>query len=171
MNTTPYPSQLELAEFIRLFGSIYEHSPWVAEGAHELELGPAHDTAIGLHNALARVFRSASKDQKLAVLQAHPDLAGKLAQAKRLTEASTFEQAGAGLDALTDDARAAFEALNTAYTEKHGFPFIIPVRDHTKASILAAFEQRLDNSSNVEFDQACTAVERIAALRLQGLLP
>ncbi|MBT3735598.1 MAG: polysaccharide deacetylase, partial [Gammaproteobacteria bacterium] len=67
--------------------------------------------------------------------------------------------------------RAAFETLNTAYTEKHGFPFIIPVRDHTKSSILAAFEQRLDNSSDIEFDQACKAVERIAALRLQGLLP
>ncbi|MGB0608050.1 MAG: allantoinase PuuE [Paracoccaceae bacterium] len=165
------PSQMSKDRFVELYGSVFEHSPWVAEGAHELELGPAHDTAIGLHNALARVFRSASKDQKLAVLRAHPDLAGKLAQAKRLTEASTSEQAGAGLDALTDDERAAFEILNTAYTEKHGFPFIIPVRDHTKASILAAFEQRLDNSSDVEFDQACTAVERIAALRLQGLLP
>lgn len=165
------PSQMSKDRFVELYGSVFEHSPWVAEGAHELELGPAHDTAIGLHNALARVFRSASKDQKLAVLRAHPDLAGKLAQAKRLTEASTSEQAGAGLDALTDDEREAFEALNTAYTEKHGFPFIIPVRDHTKASILAAFEQRLDNSSDVEFAQACTAVERIAALRLQGLLP
>ena len=165
------PSQMSKDRFVELYGSVFEHSPWVAEGAHELELGPAHDTAIGLHNALARVFRSASKDQKLAVLRAHPDLAGKLAQAKRLTEASTSEQAGAGLDALTDDERAAFEILNTAYTEKHGFPFIIPVRDHTKASILTAFEQRLDNSSDVEFDQACTAVERIAALRLQGLLP
>ena len=165
------PSQMSKNRFVELYGSVFEHSPWVAEGAHELELGPAHDTAIGLHNALARVFRSASKDQKLAVLRAHPDLAGKLAQAKRLTEVSTSEQAGAGLDALTDDERAAFEILNTAYTEKHGFPFIIPVRDHTKASILAAFEQRLDNSSDVEFAQACTAVERIAALRLQGLLP
>ncbi|MGB2357405.1 MAG: allantoinase PuuE [Paracoccaceae bacterium] len=165
------PSQMSKDRFVELYGSVFEHSPWVAEGAHGLELGPAHDTAIGLHNALARVFRSASKDQKLAVLRAHPDLAGKLAQAKRLTKASTSEQAGAGLDALTDDERAAFEALNTAYTEKHGFPFIIPVRDHTKASILAAFEQRLDNSSDVEFAQACTAVERIAALRLQGLLP
>ena len=165
------PSQMSKDRFVELYGSVFEHSSWVAEGAHGLELGPAHDTAIGLHNALARVFRSAAKERKLAVLRAHPDLAGKLAQAKRLTEASTSEQAGAGLDALTDDEREAFEALNTAYTEKHGFPFIIPVRDHTKASILAAFEQRLENSSDVEFDQACTAVERIAALRLQGLLP
>ncbi|MBT6098110.1 MAG: allantoinase PuuE [Marinovum sp.] len=165
------PSQMSKARFIDLYGSVFEHSPWVAEGAHGLELGPAHDTAGGLHNALARVFRSASKDKKLSVLRAHPDLAGKLAQAKRLTQASTSEQAGAGLDALTDDERARFEALNIAYTEKHGFPFIIPVRDHTKSSILAAFEQRLDNSSDIEFDQACKAVERIAALRLQGLLP
>ena len=117
------------------------------------------------------MFRSAAKDQKLEVLRAHPDLAGKLAQAKRLTEASTTEQAGAGLDALTDDERARFEAFNTAYTEKHGFPFIIPVRDHTKASILSDFQQRLENTSDAEFDQACKAVERIAALRLQGLLP
>ena len=76
------PSHMSKDRFVELYGSVFEHSPWVAEGAHELELGPAHDTAIGLHNALARVFRSASKDQKLAVLQAHPDLAGKLAQAK-----------------------------------------------------------------------------------------
>ena len=165
------PSQMSKYRFVELYGSVFEHSPWVAEGAYGLELGPAHDTAGGLHNALARVFRSAAKDQKLEVLRAHPDLAGKLAQAKRLTEASTSEQAGAGLDALTDDERAEFEALNTTYTEKHGFPFIIPVRDHTKASILSDFQQRLENTSDAEFDQACKAVERIAALRLQGLLP
>ena len=165
------PSQMSKDRFVELYGGVFEHSSWVAEGAHGLELGPAHDTAVGLHNALARVFRLAAKDRKLEVLRAHPDLAGKLAQAKRLTKASNSEQAGAGLDALTDDERARFEALNAAYSEKHGFPFIIPVRDHTKSSILRDFQQRLENTSDAEFEQACKAVERIAALRLQGLLP
>ena len=103
----------------------------------------AHDTAVGLHNALARAFRSASEQERLGVLLAHPDLAGKLAQARRLTSDSTAEQASAGLDALTDAERAAFTELNAAYRAKFGFPFIIAVRDHEKSSILAAFHRRL----------------------------
>jgi OHCU decarboxylase len=113
----------------------------------------------------------ATDAERLAVLRAHPDLAGKLAAAKRLTEASSAEQASAGLDALTDAERTRFTELNTAYVEKFGFPFIIAVRDHTKASILAAFEQRVGNSAGEEFITACRQVERIALLRLQSLLP
>jgi hypothetical protein len=79
------PSRMDRATFVARFGGIFEHSPWIAERAHALELGPAHDTAVGLHNALARMFRSASPDERLGVLTAHPDLAGKLAAAKRLT--------------------------------------------------------------------------------------
>ena len=94
------------------------------------------------------------------------DLAGKLAAAKRLTAESTAEQASAGLDALTDAERARFTALNSAYTQKFGFPFIIAVRDNTKASILAAFERRIENEREAEFDEACRQVERIAELRL-----
>ncbi len=165
------PSTMDRATFVTKFGSIYEHSPWVAEAAHALELGPAHDSAIGLANALARVFRTAPHDQRLAVLRAHPDLAGKLAAAKRLTAESTSEQASAGLDALTDDERACFQRLNTGYVEKHGFPFIIAVRDNTKASILQAFQDRLDNDSATEFTTACAQVERIAELRLREILP
>ena len=102
----------------------------------------------------------------MGVLTAHPDLAGKLAAAGRLTAESTSEQAGAGLDALTDEERSTFQALNTAYVEKHGFPFIIAVRDHTKATIMAAFERRIANPTNIEFAEACTQVERIAEFRL-----
>ena len=105
------------------------------------------------------------------MLRAHPDLAGKLAAARRLTAESTAEQASAGLDALTDAERERFTALNAAYVEKFGFPFIIAVRDNTKASILAAFEKRIDNSAEAEFDTACEQVERIALLRLQAILP
>ncbi|PCH66923.1 MAG: polysaccharide deacetylase [Rhodobacteraceae bacterium] len=169
--TRPRPSQMDRQEFVAAYGSIFEHSPWIAERAFELELGPVHDTAGGLHNALARMFRSASDDERRGVLRAHPDLAGKLAQANRLTAESTSEQAGAGLDSLTDQDRAMFTQLNDAYTKKHGFPFIIAVRDNTKASIKAAFERRITNDNATELAEACTQVERIAELRLRDLLP
>lgn len=165
------PSQMPLAEFVAAYGGVFEHSPWIAERAFALELGPAHDTALGLHNALARIFRSASADERMAVITAHPDLAGKLAQARRLTAESTAEQASAGLDALTDAERAAFTELNEAYQEKFGFPFIIAVRDHDKASILAAFRARLAHDRDTEFATACAQVERIAELRLREMLP
>jgi len=138
----------------------------IAEGAHGLELGPMHDSAIGVHSALARVFRSASEEQRLGVLTAHPDLAGKLAAAGQLTEDSTAEQAGAGLDLLTDGERATFQELNADYTARFGFPFIIAVGDNTKASILEAFHTRIANPRDVEFHTACRQVERIAELRL-----
>jgi len=153
------------------YGGIFEHSPWIAERAFDLELGPAHDTAGGLHNALCRMFRSASDTERLGVLKAHPDLAGKLAQAKRLTAESTSEQASAGLDALTDEERETFTRLNTDYVAKHGFPFIIAVRDNDKASILAAFQERLGHDRATEFKEACWQVERIAEFRLRDLLP
>jgi len=165
------PSQMDRTDFVARFGGVFEHSPWIAERAFVLELGPAHDSAIGLHSALARVFRSASEEERLGVLTAHPDLAGKLAAAGRLTADSTAEQAGAGLDALTDEERETFQDLNAAYTEKHGFPFIIAVRDHDKPSIRAAFERRIGNDRDTEFAEACRQVERIAELRLKDLLP
>ncbi len=164
------PSAMGRDAFVAAFGGIFEHSPWIAERAHALELGPAHDSALGLQSALARVFRAASPDDRLGVLRAHPDLAGKLAAAKRLTAESTAEQASAGLDALTDAERAEFTTLNTAYTEKFGHPFIIAVRDTTKAGILAAFRRRIHQDRATEFTEACKQVERIALLRLQEKL-
>jgi len=165
------PSEMPADRFVARFGGIFEHSPWIAERAHRLELGPAHDSAAGLHNALARVFRSAGRAERLGVLKAHPDLAGRLAAAKRLTPDSTAEQAGAALDRLTDAERAAFQRLNAAYTARFGFPFIIAVRDHDKASILQAFHDRLAKDPEQEFTMACTQVERIALLRLKDQLP
>lgn len=165
------PSRMARDEFVQHFGSIFEHSPWIAERAFEFELGPAHDSAGGVHNALCRAFRSASETERLGVLTAHPDLAGKLAQAKRLTEESTKEQASAGLDALTDAERTRFTELNATYVGKFGFPFIIAVRDNDKASILKAFETRIANNRDQEFLTACKQVERIAWYRLHDLLP
>jgi OHCU decarboxylase len=163
------PSRMDRAAFVELFGGIFEHSPWIAERAFDLELGPAHNSAPGLHNALCRVFRAASENERLAVLNAHPDLAGKLAAAKRLTISSASEQASAGLDALTDVERAKFQKLNKSYTDKFGFPFIIAVRGRSKADILEAFENRVINDRSVEFATACAEVERIALLRLSSL--
>ncbi|MEM8732264.1 MAG: allantoinase PuuE [Pseudomonadota bacterium] len=169
--TPARPSQMDQAAFVDAYGGIFEHSPWIAEGAHALELGPAHDRAVGLHNALTRVFRRAGDEKRLEVLKAHPDLAGKLAAARRLTAESEAEQASAGLDALTDSERERFTALNAAYTETFGFPFIIAVRDHDKAGILTAFERRVAQDRDTEFSEACRQVERIALLRLKELLP
>jgi len=165
------PSTMAHDPFVALFGGVFEHSPWIASQAHALELGPAHDSATGLLSALCRIFRAASPAERLGVLTAHPDLAGKLAAAKRLTPESTAEQAGAALDALTDADRDLFQRLNADYVAKHGFPFIIAVRDHSKDSILAAFQSRIGHDTETEFKTACAQVERIAELRLKDLLP
>jgi chitin deacetylase len=165
------PSAMSIDRFVDRFGGIFEHSPWIAERAFALELGPAHDSAAGLHSALCRVFRSASPDERLRVLRAHPDLAGKIAAARRLTPESAAEQASAALDALTDAERTEFERRNADYVARHGFPFIIAVRDHTKASILRAFDARIAHDTATELATACTEVERIAELRLKDILP
>ncbi len=169
--TALQPSQMNRETFVAEFGGIFEHSPWIAEGAHALELGPMHNSATGVHSALSRIFRSATSEQRLGVLTAHPDLAGKLAAAGQLTAKSTSEQAGAGLDLLTDAERTEFQDLNAQYVARHGFPFIIAVKDNTKASILEAFHLRIGNDRETEFATACRQVERIAELRLQEKLP
>ena len=176
MQTHPHkrfnrPSKMNREGFIDLYGGIFEHSAWIADNAYDYELSYAHDTATGLHNALCRAFRSAPKELQLKVLRAHPDLAGKLAQAKRLTSESTSEQASAGMDSLTDNERKIFTQLNLTYVKKHGFPFIIAVRDHNKASILSAFKTRINNDGDTEFLEACKQVERIAEFRLMDILP
>ncbi|PWL19187.1 polysaccharide deacetylase [Falsochrobactrum shanghaiense] len=165
------PSKAGRAEFVARYGGIFEHSPWIAERAHDGGLSAGQDTASGLHAAMVHVFRSAKNDEKLGVLLAHPDLAGKLAQAKRLTAESTAEQASAGLDALTDEERQKFTALNEAYMQKFKFPFIIAVKGRSKQEILDAFERRLSNERDAEFATACAQVERIALLRLKDILP
>jgi len=132
-----------------------------------------HDVALLATPYFAETIRKAGLEhiplgtaEEFESLTAHPDLAGKLAAAGQLTAESTSEQAGAGLDLLTDDERETFQKLNAAYMEKHGFPFIIAVRDHDKASILSAFHRRIDNDRVTEFAEACRQVERIAELRL-----
>jgi OHCU decarboxylase len=164
------PSKFTQSEFIEVFGEVFEKSHWVAERAFKLELGPAHDTVVGIYSALVRSFRAANKAKKLEVLKAHPNLAGKLFVSKDLTKASTSEQLSVGLDKLTKEEFATFSSLNQSYFEKHGFPFIIAVRDYDKEGILNSFKIRLENKTELEFNEACTQVERIALIRLKDIL-
>ncbi|UXN57353.1 allantoinase PuuE [Phyllobacterium zundukense] len=165
------PSSLDEAAFVERFGGVFEHSDWIAGRAFDSELSAANDTATGLHAALTNVFRSASESERLGVLNAHPDLAGKLAQVRRLTESSALEQASAGLDELTDNEREDFTTLNTRYIETFGFPFIIAVKGRGKDEILSSFKTRIANDHQTEFNTACREVEKIALLRLQDMLP
>lgn len=164
------PSRMSRDDFAKHFGGVYEHSPWVARRAFDNGIGAANDTTLGLTAALRTRFRLACYDDKLAVLVAHPDLAGKLASANLLTEESTNEQSSAGLDSLTIEEKTTFEKLNTQYVEKFGFPYIIAVRDYTKAEILAQFHTRINNDKDTEFETACKMVERIAELRIHSLM-
>lgn len=167
------PSRMDRTGFVARFGGIYEHSPWIAERAFDAGIGPDQDSASGLSAAMAQSFRAADDAARLGVLTAHPDLAGKLAAARRLTTDSTAEQAGAGLDALTDAERARFADLNARYVARFGFPFILAVRDHGSdgtAAILEAFERRLTHDRDSEFAEACHQVERIAHHRLTDIL-
>jgi OHCU decarboxylase len=162
--------------FVARFGGVFEHSPWIAEAAFDAmqqEGGlPAEPwTAEALHGAMTAAMRAGSEEQKRALIQAHPDLAGRLAQAGRLTADSTREQASAGLDLLSDQERARFTELNERYKAKFGMPFIMAVKGRTKEEILAAFEARLENDPAAEVATALEQIERIALLRLKEMLP
>ncbi len=149
---------------------IFEDSPWVAVAAWEAR---PFATVADLHAAMVEAVRRVPAERKLALLLAHPELAGGLARAGRLTDASNAEQASAGLDGLTGAEYARFERLNGAYREMFGFPFIVAVRDHTKHSILESWEQRLRNRWEEEVETALEQVFRIARIRLDdaGLAP
>jgi OHCU decarboxylase len=161
--TQPY----DLDAFMERFGGVFEHSPWVA--ARSFAGHPTASNAADLHSSMVASFRAGSDAERLGVLNAHPDLAGKLAAAKRLTADSTAEQASAGLDALTNDERSYFETLNDTYKQSFGFPFIMAVKGKTKAEILNAFEARLQNGMGTERAAAEAEVEKIALLRLKTL--
>lgn len=164
---SPRPSELDQAAFVARFGDIYEHSPWVAEEAWQRGLSEAQDTPEGLAERMGEVLREARPERQLAVIRAHPDLAGKAAIAGALTDDSTREQAGAGLDQCTPEEMARFERLNAAYQEKFGFPFVMAVKGSDRHAILAAFEARLPNTPEVERRTAIEQINRIARFRLE----
>mgnify|MGYP000173230419 CR=1 FL=1 len=160
---------MDRSDFVARFGGVFEHSAWIAERAFVAGAGTSAGSAEALHAALTAQFRAASEDERLAVLRAHPDLAGKLAIAGALTVDSRKEQSSAGLDRLTETEFARFTDLNTRYHAKFGFPFIIAVKGLTKEEILHAFENRIHNARHDEFETACHEVEKIALIRLQSM--
>jgi 2-oxo-4-hydroxy-4-carboxy-5-ureidoimidazoline decarboxylase len=158
---------MDRAAFVEKFGGIFENSPWVAEQAWDHR--PFRDVDA-MHDAMVSVAALAPAPQQLALLQSHPDLAGKEAQAGAMTASSVAEQAGAGLDALSQDEMAQIAELNAAYKRKFGFPFIIAVRMHTKEGILFEFRRRLRNDTVTEYANDLQNVYTITRLRLAKLL-
>ena len=176
---------LDRAAFVTRFGGVYEHSPWVAERAHDAGLlptflsEPGRDPAGELRTAaeaealaaaLARTLAAADEAAKLALIRAHPDLVGRAALAGTLTEDSSAEQSSAGLDRCTAEELRRFEAANAAYRERFGFPFVMAVRGADRPAILAAFERRLRNDEAAERRTALAEIDRIARLRLEALV-
>ncbi|MEQ5776255.1 2-oxo-4-hydroxy-4-carboxy-5-ureidoimidazoline decarboxylase [Thalassospira sp. NFXS8] len=166
--TSNPPSTLAAKSFVNLYGGVYEHSPWIAERLVENGITPALDSPENLASAMQVIVERATRDEKLALLRSHPDLAGKLALAD-LTTSSRNEQQGAGLDQCSKDELVRFSELNDVYKGKFGFPFIFAVKGFHRTDILAAFERRVKNDMDTEFNEALQQVHRIALLRLQSL--
>lgn len=158
---------LPRADFIAHLGAVWEDSPWVAGAAHDAR--PFADI-VALHNAMTQTVAAAGEVAQLALLRAHPDLAGTLARGGGLTAHSTQEQAGLGLDRLTDAEFDWFDAHNSAYRTRFGFPFIIAVKENTRDSVKHALENRLANDPADELKTALGEVAKIARFRLEGLL-
>ena len=158
---------MDRAAFVQKFGGIFENSPWVAEKAWEKRpFGSLDD----MHAAMVTVAKYAPAAMQLALLQSHPDLAGREATAGTMTASSIAEQASAGLDALSHAEMVQMSDLNAAYRKKFGFPFIIAVRMHTKEGILFEFNRRLANDTQTEFANDLQNVYIITRLRLNKLL-
>jgi 2-oxo-4-hydroxy-4-carboxy-5-ureidoimidazoline decarboxylase len=153
------------ADFVAALGDVFEHAPWVAEQA---AAGRPYPSVAALHDALMQAVHGAPAATQLAFVRGHPELGGKLARAGAMSEASKSEQGGLGLDRLNDEEFARFERLNADYRERFEFPFIICVRRHTRASILAEFERRLKNDAAAELTTALTEIGYITRLRLDA---
>jgi OHCU decarboxylase len=154
-------------DFVSRYGGIYEHSAWVAEEAASLVDDTADIETLAM--VMADCVDNASSQRQLALIRAHPDLAGKASIAGTLTADSTTEQASAGLDQCSPVEFARFQALNSGYWEKFGFPFVMAVRGSTRADILSAFEARLQNDYDEEFEMALAEIHKIARLRLAAM--
>lgn len=157
-------NRMDEGEFLRAFGDVAEHSPWVAGAAARDRPFRGREAMI---EAFERAVSQAPREARLTLLRAHPDLAGRAAVAGGLTEESRREQAGAGLGALTPDEFARFTDLNERYRERFGFPFILAVKGAGKRQILDAFGARIENGPEQEFDTALAQVLRILRFRLE----
>lgn len=171
MSQTTYTlSQLngmDAAQFVQVLGGIYEHSPWVAEQAASQR---PFASADALANAMRHAVDNAGEGPQLALVRAHPELAGKAAVRGELTAESTREQSGAGLNQCTPEEFARLQDLNARYNEKFGFPFILAVRGYDRHGIIEAFAKRVENDRDTELRTSLEQIHRIAAFRLHDLI-
>ncbi len=159
-------SKLTKEAFVQRYGEIYEESPWVAEAVYG-QIQSNHLTDLA--QLMAQVVNASSYQVKLDLIKAHPDLAGRAALAGDLSEASTSEQAGAGLDQCSEEELASFKKLNGLYKDKFGFPFIIAVSGLDRREILQHFKARLSNTPDQEFCTALREIHKIAGIRLAAI--
>ncbi len=162
------PSDMDQEEFLEIFGPVFEHSPWIAEDVWNDGVEVRHDTVPGMHEAMCNEIRRASAEAKLELLQAHPEL--KALQADHeLSSQSHGEQLRSGLDQCSAEEKAEFDALNQAYREKFGFPFILAIKGYQRKQILEIFRRRLEHSREEEFQAALVQVMKIGLFRLQDI--
>lgn len=158
---------MSTSDFVQHFSGVYEHSPWVAERVAPYVGSSADYDQIA--KLMADCVDNASREAQLALICAHPDLAGTAQIAGGLTAESTEEQSSAGLDKCTPEEHERFHSLNEQYKEKFKFPFVMAVRDSSRAAIIAKFEQRLTNDYELEFETALIEIHKIARLRLETM--
>ncbi len=163
------PGDEQRESFVRCYGGVYEHSPWVAERAFPKAAGVTDPERLA--QLLAAEVDRAPADAKLRLIRAHPDLAGRAAVAGQLGAASTEEQASAGIDQCTPEEFVHFQTLNRRYKQKFGFPFVMAVRGSSRQVILANFEKRLENNRETEVERAIEEIHKIAKLRMQAHAP
>lgn len=163
------PTTMNRSDFVAHFADVYEHSPWVAESVFDEVLTEQDDHIESLHQRMSDILLAASKDKQLALINAHPDLAGRAAVNGELTEASTSEQAGAGIDKCSEEEFKRFTHFNNSYKSRFNFPFIMAVKGANRYQILESFEVRLNNDSETEFAKAIEEINKIALFRLRDM--
>ena len=153
--------------FVAHLGGVFEHSSWVAERAYDRRPFASRDA---LHAAMVAAVEDAGPERQMALLRAHPELAGRAAVRGEMTEHSTREQGGSGLLDCSPEEFARLQELNRAYGKKFGFPFIVAVRGLDRAAIIEAFGRRLENSREAEMAEALRQIARITGLRIAGVV-
>jgi len=156
-------NKLSKAEFISIFGNIFEKTEWIAERCYESK---PYNNLDELVSKMMKIFENSEKEKHLKILNSHPDLAVE----KRLTENSKNEQKNASLNQCSDKEFLEFKNLNEEYKKKFGFPFIIAVKGKNKEEILNSFRQRITNNINSEFEEAKKQVKKIASFRLSEII-
>lgn len=159
-------ASLDRKAFVQVLEGVFEHSPWIADRTWRARPFASVDS---LHAAMLVTLDAAEHDEKLALIKAHPELAGKEAASGTLTAASTGEQRGAGLDQCSREELASLRRLNAEYLEQHGFPFVIAVKGLSRNQIIDALAHRLHNDTHTEFETCLREIGKIARFRLDAL--